>query len=433
MTNPIPVLNQGQQDAADGFFKFLFSKEKELIISGPGGYGKTFLMGKLIDEILPSYYNTCTLMGIQSEFNDVVMTAMTNKAAEVLAHATGRPTQTIHSFMNLKVTDNFKTGKSDLTKTKSWKVHEKTIIFIDECSMIDWPLLSLIREGTYNCKIVFVGDHSQLAPIMEPISPIYRANLQTFVLTEPMRNANQPALMAVCQQLRDTVETGVFNPIKVVPGVIDWLDGPQMEREIYNEFLSTESKSRILAYTNSQVTAYNDHIRGIRQLHAPYTVGEKLINNSAVIFSKGIMSVEEEVEIVDLDPVNVMVEIDDDVFLEVQHATLKNKFGELYESMPLPVDMEHYRSLVKYYQKNKQWATYFKLKNSYPDLRPRDAATVHKAQGSTYETAFVDLDNLSTCRNPDLAARLLYVAFTRARNRVVLYGDLAPKYGGVTF
>lgn len=433
MTNPIPVLNQGQQDAADGFFKFLFSKDKEMIISGPGGYGKTFLMGKLIDEILPNYHSTCQLMGIKSEYDDVVMTAMTNKAAEVLAHATGRPTSTIHSFMNLKVTDNFATGKSDLTKTKSWRVHQNTIIFIDECSMIDWPLLELIREGTMNCKIVYVGDHSQLAPIMEPISPIYRANLQTFVLTQPMRNADQPALMAVCQQLRDTVETGVFKPIKVVPGVIDWLDGPAMEQEIHNEFINPDSKSRILAYTNNQVVAYNNHIRQIRQLQGTYTVGERLINNSAVIFPKGIMSVEEEVEIVDLDPVTRMIEIDDDVFLEVQEATLKNKFGELYEHMPLPVNMEHYRQLIKFYQKAKRWSTYFKLKNSYPDLRPRDAATVHKAQGSTYETSFVDLDNLSTCRNPDLAARLLYVAFTRARNRVVLYGDLAPKFGGVVF
>ena len=73
----------------------------------------------------------------------------------------------------------------------------------------------------------------------------------------------------------------------------------------------------------------------------------------------------------------------------------------------------------------------YKLKQQYPDLRPRDAATVHKAQGSTYETVFLDLDDLSTCRDSQMAARLLYVAFTRAKKRVVLYGHLASKYGGV--
>ena len=432
---PTPALNQGQQAAADGFFQFLFSPDKELIISGAGGHGKTFLMGHLIDKIMPNYHATCKLMGIPAEYEEITMTAMTNKAAEVLARATGRPTSTIHSFMNLKVSDDYDTGRSLLTKTNNWVVHERKIIFIDECSMIDWPLLEMIREGTHKCKIIYVGDHSQLAPIMEPISPIYRMNFPFFELTEPMRNKNQPALMDLCQQLRDTVATGVFNPIRPVPGIIDHLDGPMMEREIQAVFSQGPVDARILAYTNNQVMAYNDHIRSIRQLHSTYTVGELMINNSAVIFRKGIISVEEEVEIVSLEPTTQQIEIDDDVFLEVRMATLKNKFGELYEGMPLPENKEHYRQLIKYMQgigkKTRRWRPYFDLKNKYPDLRPRDAATVHKSQGSTYDTVYVDLENLSTCRNPDLAARLLYVAFTRAQNRIVLYGDLAPKYGGV--
>lgn len=74
---------------------------------------------------------------------------------------------------------------------------------------------------------------------------------------------------------------------------------------------------------------------------------------------------------------------------------------------------------------------YYSLKEQFPDLRPRDAATIHKAQGSTYNQVFIDLSDLSTCRNPDMAARLLYVAFSRAKERVVLYGKLAPKYGGL--
>ena len=119
--------------------------------------------------------------------------------------------------------------------------------------------------------------------------------------------------------------------------------------------------------------------------------------------------------------------------MAVRYADLKNKFGDVYANMPLPEDKDHYNKLIKYFTKNKNWERYFFMKRSFPDLRPRDAATVHKAQGSSYITAFVDLGNLSTCRDPNLAARLLYVAFTRARTRVVLYGELAPKFGGLTF
>lgn len=429
MTQPVQ-LNAGQTAAADGFFEFLMNPGKELIISGPGGVGKTFLMGYLIDTIMPRYEAMCALMGMKAEYNDVVMTATTNKAAEVLANATGRPTQTVHSLFNLKVVDDYGTGKSTLTKTRNWRVHSNKIIFVDESSMIDQPLLNLIREGSHNCKIIYVGDHCQLAPIMEPISPIYKAKMPFFELTEPMRNSEQPALMALCNQLRKSVETNEFKPIRIVPGVIDYLDADTMEAEVASHF-TQDTQSRILAYTNQRVIDYNDHIRDLRSLKTPYTIGEVLINNSAVHMKDGLMSVEEEVTIVYLSEDVEEIEIAEDIYLQVRMADLENKFGEVYAGMPLPEDKDHYTKLVKYFQKIKQWKPYFFLKNHFPDLRPRDAATVHKAQGSTYDTTFIDVGNLSECRNPNLAARLLYVAVTRARTRVILYGELAQKYGGI--
>ncbi len=72
---------------------------------------------------------------------------------------------------------------------------------------------------------------------------------------------------------------------------------------------------------------------------------------------------------------------------------------------------------------------YFKLKNEYPDLRAADASTVYKAQGSTYDTSFIDVGNIGECNRPDVVARMLYVAVSRARKRVVFYGDLPSKYG----
>ena len=39
-------LNAEQQAAADGFFAFLFNDEKEINLRGPGGVGKTYLMGE---------------------------------------------------------------------------------------------------------------------------------------------------------------------------------------------------------------------------------------------------------------------------------------------------------------------------------------------------------------------------------------------------
>lgn len=425
---PLP-LNQGQLAAAEGFFQFLFNDEKEMVISGPGGVGKTFLMGHLIDQILPQYFETCQLMGIPAEYDEVVMTATTNKASEVLGIETGRPSSTVHSFLNLKVTDNYSTGESTLSKTGAWMIHTKKIIFIDECSMIDSALWAMIREGTIKCKIVYVGDHAQLAPIKETLSPIYRQNFTTYYLTEPMRNAGQPALQALCQQMRDTVETGDFYPIKLVPGVIDHLSDEQMEAELRAVFVNQDAGSQILAYTNQRVNDYNAFIREVRALPIQFQQGEYLINNTAIRLKAGMLSVEQEVLIREQSASTSFMEIAPDVQLEVCLCTLENLYGESFYGVPLPVDRAHYDSLVKHYQKTKNWNRYFFLKNTFPDLRQRDAKTVHKAQGSTCDTVYIDLGNLSTCRNPNQTARLFYVAVTRPRSRIAFFGDLAEKYG----
>jgi hypothetical protein len=430
MTNKT-VLNAGQQTAADGFFNFLLSNEgKELIISGPGGVGKTYMMGHMIDEIMPKYFKMCELIGITPEYDSVVMSATTNKAADVLTASTQHKADTIHSLLALKVKDDFTTGKSSLIKTASWTVHQNKIIFIDECSMIDTELRNIILEGTHNCKIIYVGDHCQLAPVMEPISPIYRDNLPFFALTESVRNAGQPTLIHVCQQLRDTVETGVFKPIQEVPGVIDWLSGEEAENEVYTHFSKQTTTSRILAYSNSRVLEFNRHIRDIRNLPEEFTVGELLVNNSAIRVGKSMLSVDEEVEIIQQDYKPTKVKILDSEYLDILKTDLKTR-TRIVRDIDVPIDQKHYADLIRYSQRLKNWNMYFNLKNNYPDLRQRDASTVHKSQGSSYDTVFIDLKNLSTSNQPNVVARLLYVAFSRARNRVVLFGDLANKYGGV--
>lgn len=430
-------LNQGQDEAAQAFFAFLFGPDPYFIISGPGGVGKTALMSYLIDKIMPQYFDACKLTGISPEYDDVVMTATTNKAAEVLSQATHRDVSTIHSFLNLKVKDDFTTGKQNLVKTNGWKVHERKILFIDESSMIDRDLLTVISEGMHKSKVVFVGDHCQLAPITEPISPIYRRTETPFYhLTQQMRNNGQPALMDLCQQLRTTVETGEFKPIRVVPGVIDHLDDTRMQAEIARQFTTPSTDHRILSYSNNRVIQYNEHIRDeLRQLPHEYQLGENLVNTSAIRMKNGMLSVEEEVKIIRAAPDPTSVEIDDGVNLLVRDCDLQSKHGGIYANVMIPCDRNHFAALLEYYRKVGKsgggWGKYYELKNIYPDLRQFESATVHKSQGSTYDSVFIDLANISSCNQPNVVARLLYVACSRPRHRIFLYGQLADKYGGL--
>jgi hypothetical protein len=426
---PFP-LNSGQKAAAEGFFEWLFKPdEKEMIISGPGGVGKTHLMSVMIDDIIPRYHQTCQMMGMPPIYDQVQMTATTNKAAQVVAAATKRDTSTVQSFLNLKVTENYKTGESTLRPTNNWRVHGKLVLFVDEGSMIDTPLQDYILKGTTQAKIVYVGDHCQLSPVKERISPIYTRNLPFYELLEPMRTSN-PALLAVNTQLRETVETGVFKPIKLVPGSIDLCDDGDIEQGIQLYFGHQTHDSRILAYTNQRVIDYNDHIRQMRGLPDEYTVGEFLVNNSAIQLKDRMLSVEEEITILSLDPTTEKRYIEENVYLEVRRASVTTGYGMPFD-IKIPVDRPHFAALLRYFSSKKQWGMFYDLKKTYPDLRQRDAATFHKAQGSSYDSVFIDLTNLSTCHQPDTVARMLYVAFSRARTRVFLYGTLAAKYGGI--
>ena len=431
-------LNEGQKAAAEKFMQFLFSDAKEMIISGPGGVGKTHLMGYMIDSVLPRYQKTCELMGVPAEYTNVVMTATTNKAVEELGKATGRPATTIYSFMNLKVQDDYSNGTSKVSKTKQWTVHRNKVIFVDESSMVDTTLRNLILEGTFKCKIVYVGDSCQLAPVKEPISPIYLANLSESELLEPMRT-RCPHLQNLNHTMRERVKAKVFGDIQLVPGIIDWLDGPDMEKAINDNFISNNTADRVMAYRNDRVHDFNDHIRSLRGLGQLYTVGENLVCNTAYqppmkMGSNLVgLSVESPITVVKAADQTEMIQITPHSQLEIQRLDLRNQYGIVLEDVLVPVDREHLKQLLKYFANQQDWPTYFRLKNEYPDIRPRDACTVYKSQGSTYDTAFIDLGDIGSCNRPDIVLRMLYVAVSRARFRVVFYGDLPAKYGRLVY
>lgn len=424
-------LNQDQEKAAQAFFQFLFSEEKEFSISGPAGTGKTFLMDHLIHVTLKEYQDAAKLMGLDPNRLEVVLTATTNKAADVLQKATGKPTSTIHSFMNLKVKDNYKTGVSDIVKTDSWTVHGHKLIFIDEASMTDAKLYKIIHEGTdKTCKIVYLGDHCQMAPVFEKISPVYSSPKFMASLAQPMRNAGQPALVQLCSDLRNTVETLSFNQIAPVPGVIEYLDATQAGQFIDVTFAAENPDARILCYTNDRVTSYNQYIRSLRGYPDELVAGERVIINTAFVIGANVLRAEEEFEIKSVSSQihqDVLDGRDPNAVLQYRQVEMSRPGSPTAIAARVPVNTDHYRALMKFFANQKAWEKYFHLKNTYPDLRPKDAATVYKAQGSTYHTVFLDLANIGSCKQSDQLARMLYVGVSRATTRLVLFGELPQR------
>lgn len=424
-------LNADQQAAIQKVFQFLMSDEKELSVSGPAGTGKTHLMKFIMKHTLREYGQACRLLGLPHIEFEIELTATTNKAAEVLQSVTGFAARTIHSFLSLKVKENFKTGKSDIIRTDGWTVHHRKLIFIDEASMVDSVLHGHILAGTdKTCKVIYLGDHCQMAPVMEKISPVYRDTRNTALLNQPMRNAGQPALMALCQQLRTTVETLKFKPIQEVPGVIDYVGGASAYQFIEDTFMKQNSGARILVYSNNRVQQYNQYIRDMRGDPDTFVPGEILINNNAFMLQGNMIQVEQEIILDEVDTTIFTHDIDfeqPEITLEVYTIRFHLPGSSVSYTVQVPHHQECFADLLKYFSRTKNWERFYWLKKTYPDLRQRDACTVYKAQGSTYHTAFLDLTNIGSCTQNDQLARMLYVGASRATTRLVLFGELPAR------
>jgi len=440
----VKQLTIDQEKVVDAFFTFLLTEEKIFVLSGGAGVGKTFVMKHVSTSLISTYKAACQLMNLDQKYKKSIFTATTNKAASVLEDVIQEPVQTIHSFLKLKVHEDRKTGKTQLTKTKNWRKREGLIVFIDESSMIDSELYQIIKETLSDCKIVFVGDHAQMAPINEEVSPIYKdvAPKNFIFLDKPIRNAESPALINLCNQLRNTVETGKFMPIHEVPGIIEYLTDPQMQNKIKEYFLKPTTSARILCYTNSRVQTYNAHIRELRNLPKEFVPGEKII--FARNFKVTTLDIGPNVsdpmhrptvagEIIKTDRQGIITAVGplsaDDYHCSYHTYTIQTGLSGSV-TVRVATDPDWLNRTMKHLYKTKNWAAYFHLRDSYADIRIEDACTVYKSQGATFETIFLDLGNIGTSFNAKQIARMLFVGASRASTRIYLYGKLPGRYTG---
>ncbi|AGH07398.1 exonuclease V [Sulfitobacter phage phiCB2047-B] len=420
-------LNEEQQSAFIDVIAFINDPDRKFHrVSGGAGTGKTFFIEQVEGNILKHKEPHVNL-------STVALTATTNKAAAVLSQSIPHKRteiKTIYSFMNLRVSSNFNTGETKIVPTRNWDVHDRTLIIVDEASMVNRSLYDYIEKGTTSqCKILFVGDKNQLSPVKESISPVYINKFSESLLIKPVRNAEQPALMELCEQAVETVLTGKFFKIKEVPGVIDFVDGNRLKGVLEREYSVEDPNKRLLCYTNKRVIEYNNHIRMLRGFTEHYNVGEMVINNaSAELTDKSRLYTDQMVQIIEKsEPYEngdiVQGHVVDMIDLEVRDP---NTFA-MY-SVTVFAEPADRQEAIKYYSGIKKWDRYFKIKETYPDLRSVAASTTHKAQGSTYESVIVDLADIGKSTNSEQTARMQYVALSRPKQRIYIRGELPERY-----
>ena len=410
------TLTTDQQNASDAFGAFLMdSKETVFLLAGYSGTGKTTLVKTLLER-LPAFVKTIKLVDPKYQELQVVLTATTNKAAENLSFLSHQAVSTIHSFLGLRVNTNYETGVTNLIP-RSNVPKEGYLLFIDEASYVDSQLLTLIFKLTKNCKIVFMGDPAQLTPVKSSGTPVFDAKFKGAHLSQIVRQAEGNPIVELSTKFRNTVNTGEFFSFTPDGYSIQYMERKDFNQAIENEFTRPDWRyqdSKILAWTNKATIGYNHAVSDLVKGDPNFQVGDYAVCNKYVSYNRNSLKTDQMV---------LITHIGEDT---EEYGVAGNNYT-LDHSITLfgPKSVADKNALLKKAKASEQYKIIETVENSWVDLRAAYSSTVNKAQGSTFDRVFIDLDDVRRCNSGDQIARMLYVGVSRAKQQVFLTGDIA--------
>jgi ATP-dependent exoDNAse (exonuclease V) alpha subunit len=411
------TLTDDQQAALEAFHQFLLDPiEQVFVLSGYSGCGKSTLVRTIIDEI-PNFIRTAKLINPQQKNWPIELTATTNKAAENLGQITGQSAGTIHSFLGLRVNTDFKTGVTTLTPRRGAMPQEGLLVFIDEASYVDKQLLQMIFQLTRDCKIVFIGDPAQLTPVKATSTPVFDANFSGAMLSTVVRQAEGNPIVDLSTKFRHTVNTGEFFSFTPDGNSVVYLERDKFNEAIEAEFTRPDWRyqdSKILAWTNKCVIGFNHMVRNLVKGDPHFQVGDYAVVNSFISLNNGkSFKTDQLVQITGISGDSIVYDV------EGKWYTMDNDVQAF-----MPNHLADKNARIRQAKAANEISLVANMESQWVDLRAAYACTINKAQGSTFDRVFIDLDDIRRCNSGDQIARMLYVGVSRARHQVFLTGDL---------
>ena len=415
-----------------------------MYITGSAGTGKTTDLHNTIKYCMDKNILYCVC-------------AYTHKAVNVLESKLPEGTElaTLHSFLNKIPTVNIHANKLEYVD------HNKVIgsadyiqvLFVDEFSMIgnkDYQDIQSMQwniDGDLLTKVVFLGDLNQLPPVKDAQAVVPSGDY-CLHLTKIYRQANTNPLLETLNKLNKYIAGAKPEPLKQHETFIRGVDLVEAYRNNKN--------SIVLAYTNERVQELNRLIQGKDNLgvgdevYSPTTKTEgvvcgiedrpEYINSVAgnlirlgskyrtleTVHELGVQFVVmEEVINNNIEPKWRAV-----VFGHKDYIDFSNKLKTKAVGMNKTIELKHNQNASDWCRENpstklskqraKAWREFLVFNECVICIDFTHAMTVHKSQGSTYETVIIDTDDLVKCaeRNYKLYMQLMYVAISRASKKV---------------
>lgn len=430
------------------------------VLRGAAGTGKTFLLAHLINALANSGLTVAIAAPTNKAVRVLRETILANgvEVPDVSIDQRAGPTPaswiafgSIQSLLGLKVVER-DDGSQDCVPNPftAPSLHEYDLAIVDECSMISSDLFARIVTAKRTCLVLFVGDPAQLPPIdkTEALSPTFTRVTFEVTLNEVVRQARENPIIQLSMRLREAIERGerisnqaiieslppaTESPAALLPG------GPETVMAVALHEIRSGRDARVIAYTNLAVQHYNKTIH--TALHGatplPFVPDERVIAHSAceahlvehggLIPAKVNLITSEELIVrrirADAHPQSHFAAIDCarvtleresgalvEVFVALDSAQIEREVSTLFAKGRALKASGEYREAKAL--SARAWA----LKKAFAPLRHAYAITAHKSQGSTFDTAIVDLRDMAKMRSAFAFNRGLYVAITRPRS-----------------
>ena len=276
-TNKVSTSNftNDQLKAYNELMKFIDtpfdSKDYKRALIGAAGTGKTFLVRALLSNSTLSY----SLIGLS---------APTHKACRVLGesiHISGIKVNTIQSDLGLRLNfdiDKFDPNNPPFDPKGKIKIGNYKLYIVDEASMINSRLCIFLEKTCVSnkCKIIFIGDDSQLAPVGEKYSSAFR-NIKSYSLKQIVRQGEDNPVSYLLDLLRYDINHKTYKFLNHIQRFkeqfnADYTKGYQVcdantfNQTVYNNFNDEEltrnvDYAKVISYTNLNVSSWNKFIR----------------------------------------------------------------------------------------------------------------------------------------------------------------------------
>ena len=424
------TLTIDQETALSQLQIFTESNYKFFRLTGYAGTGKSFLI-------------THYIKWLKTQKLDFIAACPTNKAAKslrTLADNEGLDIEvkTIAQLLGQQPELNEKTGEEEFISSGKLDFSGYGIIIIDEFSMVNKDNFEdIVNEvkSSLLTKVVFVGDAAQLPPVKEKEPIVATSNIIEFesILTEVVRYDGEIAHIAESIRSNNRYSRTLYPFTTTRDQTILCL--PQSEWLVKaialfqsSEYQLNPDHVRFLAWRNKTVASLNKFVRSKLwgKDAPPYVPGDRLIARKPLFRARpggkgknkwGILiNNSEEAQVTET---GILCEV---IFqgqiykywkVKVQPETGKSQnLSILHED-----SLWQHKEQVKNFASKKQWQYYFDLSRMFDDVGYAYALTTHKAQGSTIDYVFLDVNDMRGCSDRQ---KLLYTAITRAKKQALI-------------